>query len=99
MVKLILPKQRKDRDCRIGSTIFKDGVAEVSQSDVEQLMKTLGRFYGVTVKGENSKEELAKESTTPNRCKAIKGDGEQCSNDALKESDYCHVPAHKKQGE
>lgn len=38
-------------------------------------------------------------STTPNRCLAIKGDGEQCGNDANTGSDYCHIAAHQKQGE
>ena len=33
------------------------------------------------------------------RCKAHKGDGTQCSRDAIEGSDYCGIQAHQKQGE
>lgn len=53
-------------------------------------------------KAEKLAEEAEKEadtvSTTPVRCSATTADGEQCKNDALEGSDYCHIPAHKKQG-
>jgi hypothetical protein len=34
-------------------------------------------------------------STTPFKCKAMKGDGSRCNNDAVKDSEYCHIKAHK----
>lgn len=54
------------------------------------------------VEGEMEKTEPVKkvetpepDSTTPKRCAFIKKDGEQCSNDAVKDSDYCWVKTHK----
>lgn len=34
-------------------------------------------------------------STTPKRCAFIKADGEQCGNDAVKNSEFCHIKSHR----
>ncbi len=55
---------------------------------------------------EAAKEEEAEEaetvetdtlSTTPTRCAATTASGNQCSNDAVKGSKFCHIEAHQKQ--
>lgn len=49
------------------------------------------RLHGWQTKGEPEKE-----SNTPNRCQFIrKSDQEQCKHDAIKGSEYCHIPSHK----
>lgn len=82
-----------------------DGYMVINESDFDKKVHTL---FGETkakakpakakAKADDAKKELDPESTTPDRCLAVKGDGDQCGNDSLDGSDYCQIKAHQKQG-
>ena len=87
---------------RIKHEGFKDGVlinADLFDPETMEQMKepkgSAKKKSKTDADETESEDETDPESTTPNRCKFIKGDGDQCANNAKKDSEFCYIKSHK----
>lgn len=68
------------------------GFVEINESDFDDKKHTV---YKGKSGAEKPPKAIIEESTTPQRCQFIKGNDEQCGNDALEDSEFCHIKSHK----